>query len=131
MLWKARAGLTPIDRTATNTVVRFFDFRDTPEEPRSLGLYAGAGFMWLQDDPAGGQVGGTLWDSDVRLSDRSADFTDRLGRAVMTGSFSARRDDAGVTGAVLELNRLVSERLGYPRLVDLSVQPPLFSPTDL
>lgn len=117
MFWKARAGLTPVDRTATNTVVRFFEFRDDAEEPRSLGLYAGAGFLRLQDDPAVGEVEGTLWDSDLRLSDRSADFTDRIGRGTLAGSFTAVRDDAGVTRLMLELNQLVTERLGYPRLV--------------
>ena len=117
MFWKARAGLTPVDRTATNAVVRFYEFRDSPDEPDSLGLYAGAGFLRLQDDPAGGEVEGTLWDSDVRLSDRSTDFTDRIGRGVLAGSFSATRDDAAVTRIMHELNQLVTERLGYPRLV--------------
>lgn len=117
MFWKSRAGLTPLDRTATNTVVRFFEFRDEAEEPQSLGLYAGAGFMRLQDNPAGGEFEATLWDSDVRLSDRSADFTDRIGRGVLAGSFSAVRDDAEVTHVMHELNQLVTERLGYPRLV--------------
>lgn len=117
MFWKARAGLTPVDRTATNSVVRYFEFRDDIAEPKSLGLYAGAGFLRLQDDPASGRVEGTLWDSDLRLSDRSARFTDRIGRGVLAGSFSARRDDAGVTRVMHTLNQLVTERLGYPRLV--------------
>lgn len=117
MFWKARAGLTPVDRTATNALVRFFEFRDSPAEPGTLGVYAGAGFMRLHDDPNTARVSGTLWDADLRLTDRSEVFTDRLGRAIVAGSFTADRDDAAVTTLLRDLNQRVSDRLGYPRLV--------------
>lgn len=117
MFWKARAGLTPIDRTATNALVRFYEFRDTAAEPNTVGVYAGAGFMRLHDNPSVGTIDGNLWDADLRLTDRSVDFTDRLGRAVFAGSFTAQRDDARVTSILRELNQQLEERLGYPRLV--------------
>lgn len=117
MFWKARAGLTPIDRTATNALVRFFEFRDTEAEPNTVGVYAGAGFMRLHDNPAVGQVDGNLWDADLRLTDRSEAYTDRLGRAVLAGSFTAQRNDAQVTRVLRQLNQQLEDRLGYPRLV--------------
>ncbi|MBB6431396.1 hypothetical protein [Algisphaera agarilytica] len=117
MFWKARAGLTPIDRTATNALVRFYEFRDTAAEPNTVGVYAGAGFIRLHDNPSVGTIDGNLWDADLRLTDRSTDFTDRLGRAVFAGSFTAQRDDARVTSILRELNQQLEERLGYPRLV--------------
>lgn len=120
MFWKARAGLTPIDRTATNALVRFFEFRDTEAEPNTVGVYAGAGFMRLHDNPVVGQVDGNLWDADLRLTDRSEAYTDRLGRAVLAGSFSAQRNDAKVTTILRLLNQQLEERLGYPRLVEQS-----------
>lgn len=121
MFWKARAGLTPIDRTATNARVRFFEFRDTEAEPNTIGVYAGAGFMRLHDNPTVGTVDGNLWDADLRLTDRSEDYIDRLGRAVLAGSFTAERDDARVTSILRELNQQLEERLGYPRLVESDV----------
>lgn len=120
MFWKARAGLTPIDRTATNALVRFFEFRDTQDEPNTVGIYAGAGFMRLHDDPLLGTVDGNLWDADLRLTDRSEIYTDRLGRAVLAGSFTAQRNDARVTKILRELNQMIEQRLGYPRLVEMS-----------
>lgn len=118
MFWKPRAGLTPIDRSATNALVRFFEFRDTESEPNTVGVYAGAGFMRLHDNPTVGTVDGNLWDADLRLTDRSEAYTDRLGRAVLAGSFTAQRNDAMVTTILRELNQQIEERLGYPRLVD-------------
>lgn len=117
MFWVAKAGATPIDRTATNTLVRLLEFRDSPDEPDALGLYAGAGFMRLHNDPTLDRVGATLWDADLRLTDRSEAFTDRLGRSIVSGSFQARRDDARVTTVLRDLNQRVTDRLGYPRLV--------------
>lgn len=136
MFWKARAGSTPIDRTATNALVRYFEFRDAPgdtpapgntpddsaaneiEDDRgTVGVYAGAGFMRLHDDPTLGRVTGSLWDADLRLTDRSETYTDRLGRAVLAGSFTADRDDAAVTTMLRDLNQRIEQRLGYPRLV--------------
>ncbi|MEM1107060.1 MAG: hypothetical protein AAGH99_00020 [Planctomycetota bacterium] len=116
MFWKAKAGATPIDRTATNAVVRFYEFRDTDAEPDTVGVYAGAGFVRLHDNPRGGTVDGNLWDADLRLTDRSETFTDRLGRAILAGSFTAQRDDAMVTRVMRTLNQRLEERLGYPRL---------------
>ncbi|MEM8739647.1 MAG: hypothetical protein AAGG38_14385 [Planctomycetota bacterium] len=117
MFWRPVAGRTPIDRTATNALVRYYEFRDSPEERDTLGLYAGGGFMRLDSDPNLNRVTGTLWDADLRLTDRSEAFVDRLGRAVLAGRFTAGRDDAGVTELLHRLNQQVEERLGYPRLV--------------
>ncbi|MEO1237357.1 MAG: hypothetical protein AAFX76_11270 [Planctomycetota bacterium] len=117
MFWQPRAGLTPIDRTSTNALVRFYEFRDSPEERDTLGVYAGGGFMRLSGSPELASVSGSLWDADLRLTDRSEAFTDRLGRAVFRGRFEATRDDAAVTTALRELNQHVEQRLGYPRLV--------------
>ena len=59
----------------------------------------------------------TLFDADLRLTDRSEAFVDRLGRTALAGSLTARRDDARVTTILRRLNLRVSEALGYPRLV--------------
>lgn len=133
MFWKARAGATPIDRTATNALVRLLDFRDAEEsgiaretpssEVGNVGVYAGAGFMRLHDDPALGRVEGTLWDADLRLTDRSETYADQLGRAVVAGTFTAERNDAAVTTMLRRLNQRVQQGLGYPRLVKLDVGP--------
>jgi len=117
MFWRSRAGLTPLDSTATNTLVRMIVFRDTDAQPQTVGIYAGAGFMRLHNDPTLGRVAGSLWDADLRLTDRSEAFADAIGRAALTGSFTADRDDAEVTLILRHLNQQIEQRLGYPRLV--------------
>ena len=117
MFWRPRAGSTPVDRTATNVVVRYLNFDPAAGDDDALGVYAGAGFMRVYSDPAAGALDGTLFDADLRLIDRSETFTDRLGRTALAGSFEARRDDARVTTILRRLNLRVSEALGYPRLV--------------
>ena len=123
MFWRPRAGSTPVDRTATNTVVRYLDSNAAAGEDDTLGVYAGAGFMRVYSDPAAGELNGTLFDADLRLIDRSTRFEDRLGRAALAGSFTAQRDDARVTTILRRLNLRVSDALGYPRLVLHSPHP--------
>ncbi|MEM6757657.1 MAG: hypothetical protein AAF586_10860, partial [Planctomycetota bacterium] len=108
---------TPVDRTATNTAIRCLAFRDTPDQRDAVGVYGGAGFMRLHSDPALGRITGTLLESDVRLVDRSQGFVDGWGRAAVSGTFTADRDDAAVTTILRGLHPRLEERLGYPRLV--------------
>ena len=118
LLWESRAASTPVDRTATNVVVRLLDFREQAGESKSLGLYSGAGFLKLHGDPASADLSATLRQCDLRLTDRSERFTDRWGRLTMVGQIEARRDDASVTRTLREINQRVRDRLEYPRLVN-------------
>ncbi len=124
MFWRPRAGSTPVDRTATNTVIRYIAAGPPAgpgeaADPRDagLGVYAGAGFMRIYSDPAGVDLSATLFDGDLRLTDAFEGFTDSLGRTALAGSFTARRDDAQVTTILRRLTLRISEALGYPRLV--------------
>ncbi|MEM6459543.1 MAG: hypothetical protein AAF710_09150 [Planctomycetota bacterium] len=117
MIWKPTAGATPVDRTATNTAIRCLAFRDSPDQRDAVGVYGGGGFMRLHTDPALGRITGTLLESDVRLIDRSEGFVDAWGRAGVTGTFTADRDDAAVTTILRGLHPRLEDRLGYPRLV--------------
>ena len=148
MFWDARAGRTPVDRTATNATVHLLDFvmpedvaetggfgaeaatqeiRLAQQDPGAtefrdgsdtrLGIYAGGGFIRLYDDPRDGRLEASLQDFDLRLTDRSADYADRLGRAVLAGRLVAERDDAAVVGLLRRVNQQVAAALGYPRLV--------------
>ena len=85
---------------------------------REVGVYSGAGFLYLDDTPGSSQLTGSLWQADILLADRSDRFKDLLGQSTLRGSFTARRDDARVGDLLRQLNVKVSDRLGYPRLVD-------------
>ena len=114
LFWAPRAGRTPIDASATNATVHYIVFTG---DTKQAGVYSGAGFMFPDTEIGGSRIQAGVWDANLVLSDRSERFNDLLGQAKLEGSFSARRNDAETLHLVRQLNILVRERLGYPRLV--------------
>ncbi|MEX2670786.1 MAG: hypothetical protein WD294_01610 [Phycisphaeraceae bacterium] len=113
MHWVPRAGRTPTDRTSTNATVRYVIFSDG-----AAGVYSGAGFLFPQNTPGGASFRGQLRNTSVRLIDGSEDFVDRLGLAEVSGSFNVRRDDAATLRMTRLIERRLSDRLGYPAVVE-------------
>jgi len=120
MFWRPRAGLTPLDATSTNATVRLMLFPDHEDQP--IGIYEGAGFLQPRQLPGGTSMRAGLRQSNMRLVDASEGFTDLLGPAQLAGEFSVQRDDAAVPEAIRQLDQLVAQRLGYPRLVDADAE---------
>jgi hypothetical protein len=117
MFWKPRAGRTPIDQTATNSVLNYVILPGDPSQ--EAGIYSGAGFTYPSGKAGGRSFQASVWEAHLKLSDASANFQDRLGPAQLTGGFSARRDDAQVDQVLRKLHVQLRQRLGYPRLVGL------------
>lgn len=107
MAWRPKAGETPMDRTATNCTVRQVILTES-----AVGIYDGAGFLAPSSRAGGDSFGGSISGSTLRLSRSSDGFEDLLGTAELSGSFSARRDDAAVNQIAVRLNTEVSRRLG-------------------
>lgn len=123
MFWRPRGTRTPVDPTATNTTVQYLVFAEASAEQgplREVGVYAGAGFMVLDDDPGDARLSGALREAQLALTDRSDRFNDLLGKSLLRGSFTARRDEQRVAELLGQLQREVSDRLQYPRLVQPS-----------
>jgi hypothetical protein len=120
MLWRPTDGLTTTGDSVTNATVQYLVFPatwTTAGRQTEAGIYSGAGHL----DPSGvggARLTGSVSDATLRLTDASARFDDVLGRASVTGSFGATRDDAAVRRAIRRLQVLLRQRLGYPRLVD-------------
>jgi len=120
LFWVPQAGKTPISPDATNATVQYIVFADRRIDEgffREVGVYNGAGYLYLDGKPGVAQLTGSLWQSDLLLADRSERFNDLLGQSRIAGSFSARRDEQKVNQLLRQLNHRVSDRLGYPRLV--------------
>ena len=120
LFWAPQAGKTPISPEATNATVQYIVFADRRTEAgffREVGVYNGAGYLYLDGKPGVAQLTGSLWQSDLLLADRSERFNDLLGQSRIAGSFSARRDEQKVSQLLRQLNHRISGRLGYPRLV--------------
>ncbi|MFI4862110.1 MAG: hypothetical protein ACIAXF_15705 [Phycisphaerales bacterium JB063] len=120
LFWTPRAGKTPLSEDATNSTVQYVVFADRRTEAgffREVGVYSGAGFLYLDEKPGSAQLTGSLWQADLLLADRSERFRDLLGLSRIAGSFTARRDEHKVNQLLHQLNTRVTQRLGYPRLV--------------
>ncbi|XAL99071.1 hypothetical protein OT109_15990 [Phycisphaeraceae bacterium D3-23] len=120
LFWTPRAGKTPLSEDATNATVQYIVFADRRTEAgfyREVGVYSGAGFLYLDETPGSSQLNGSLWQADLLLADRSERFKDLLGLSRIAGSFTARRDEQKVNQLLRQLNSRVTDRLGYPRLV--------------
>lgn len=115
MFWQPSAGKTPIDPTATNATVNYVIF--TGSQGQEMGLYSGAGFLFPYDEPGDSSLSLGLWDANLLLTDRTTAFQDLLGPALLSGKFTAQRDDANTQDLIRRLNLLVSQRLQYPRMV--------------
>ncbi|WP_428386917.1 hypothetical protein [Mucisphaera sp.] len=125
VFWTPRAGRTPVSRQATNTAIEVMVFADRPAPgPRELGLYAGAGYVYLRDQPGERLIQGEVWDADLLLRDQSLGFRDRLGRTNLTGRIQLQRDDQAVRETLTKLRHTISQTLEYPRLVIADQTPP-------
>ncbi|MFW6060989.1 MAG: hypothetical protein ACODAQ_12480 [Phycisphaeraceae bacterium] len=118
MFWQPTAGRTPIDREATNTTIHYIRFESDADGQPRVAVYSGAGFLYPRNTPGGATFHAGLWDATLRLTDTTDPATDPLaGPAAVRGSFSVRRDDAGVARMLRQLSVAVSHALTYPRLV--------------
>ncbi len=123
MFWLPRVGATPIDRTATNASVNYIVFgpslssRGPAADRTEVGVYSGAGFLYLNSDPSARQLRAGIWEANIQLSDGSLEFIDQIGPSLLTGSVRATRDDQRVDQLIRKLSQHTTSRLGYVRLV--------------
>lgn len=104
------AGETPIDATACNVTVRQIVLagpRGASGKHPAMGIYGGGGFLLPDDNPGANSLGGNLFDATLKLTHSTPGFVDRLGAARMSGTLSARRDDALSTGMARRFNDLL------------------------
>lgn len=114
MFWNPDAGRTPIDATATNATIQYILFDTAGKE---IAIYSGAGYFYPNSSVGDDKFTGSVWQSSLRLADKSEGFEDKLGQAQLKGKFTVNRDDLGIDEALHKLNVQVRERLGRTRLV--------------
>ena len=117
MFWSPRAGRTPIDSTATNATIHYTIFSGNAGQ--EVGVYSGAGFVYPIGKTGRDTFTADLWHGTMRLADRSDGFADLLGQAVLNGHLIATRDEVAVGQALRRFETLITDRLGYPRWLDM------------
>ena len=113
--WRPSPAQTPIDEEATNATVHYLVF---PPDAGAA-LYAGAGYVFPTGNRAGSsRFAARVWDANLELADAAEGYADPWGPLRLRGGFTAERDDERTARLVRELTQRLSERLGYPRLVN-------------
>lgn len=97
VFWQPRGGVTTMNPAALNAT-----FRYAVITPESMGLYEGAGFVRLNSKLGDATFRALVVDGDIRLTQATNSFVDTLGRAHLTGAFSAAYDDAKAMDMLLE-----------------------------
>jgi hypothetical protein len=100
VFWRPKGGVTTLSASGINTT-----FRYVVMTPDAFGLYEGAGFVRLHSKNGDGKFNATVSGGDLRLTQSSDNFVDTLGRAHITGGFSAIHDDAKAMDLMLGAQR--------------------------
>ena len=88
VFWRPKGGVTTLDPSALNATLRYIVMT-----PDAVGLYEGAGFVRLNSATGDYKFEARIMDGDMRLTQASARFVDTLGRARVSGYFTATYND--------------------------------------
>jgi hypothetical protein len=112
LLWRPKAGATPMDSSATNASIRHVIMIDG-----ELGLYGGAGFAMPRGEPGKDRMRISLRDATIRLLESTDGFADPLTPARMTGNFTAIHDPQLARKLHWAISQVVTNALGRSRFV--------------
>ena len=112
LLWSPKAGMTPMDSSATNVSIRFVVFADG-----EVGVYGGAGFALPDGDAGAATLGLELRDASLTLLDSTDGFVDLLSPARLTGQLTARLNENRTQQMRFAVSQLVTNALGHSHFV--------------
>lgn len=117
------AGRTPIAFDASNVGVRLFVLTPAsdPDEPPTIGVYGGGGFLLPSDDPDGDATSGRIKRATLRLIAAAPGFEDRLATAIVDGAIRASRDEPSARAISETIAAMLEER----EAVEASPVPPV------
>ncbi|MFM7052834.1 MAG: hypothetical protein ACKOYN_12005 [Planctomycetota bacterium] len=114
MVWTPAPGLTPLDDTAMNAVVR-----TVVVSGGEIGIYGGGAFVRPtgldEDESTTGEP--TTWSLEIEggsvsLLEKTAGFSDLLSPAGFAGSFKAERNQAGADAWRRAVSQIATNRFG-------------------
>lgn len=113
LIWRPRAGLTPLDPTATNMVTRVLIVSEG-----EVGLYGGAGFALLDGTVGDERVEFAIDGASLSLLEKTSGFNDLLSPAGLSGSFSAGLAPADTARWRRALSQFATNSFGKSMWVD-------------
>ncbi|MHC5028660.1 MAG: hypothetical protein ACYTGR_18075 [Planctomycetota bacterium] len=118
LLWRPKAGSTPMDSTATNVSIRQVVFSDG-----QIGVYGGAGFATVQGTPGEDLMTLTVKEASLELLDSTPGFVDPLSPARLTGKVTAEQDLLRTRRLYFNVSQVVTDALGRSRFVFAGPEP--------
>jgi hypothetical protein len=112
LLWRPKAGATPMDSSATNASIRHIIMSGD-----EVGVYGGAGFAMPQGQPGEKKMRISLRDATVRLLEATDGFADPLSPARVTGNFTAVLDPQTARKLHWAISQIVTNAFGRSRFV--------------
>jgi hypothetical protein len=109
MFLRPKAGHTPIEDTASTSVIRCVVLAKG-----EIGVYGGGGFFVNSGAPGGKSYGGSVRNGTLHLVSATAGFKDRLGPCSFVGSVSGKRDAETCAAMARAINALVAETSPTP-----------------
>lgn len=119
------AGRTPIAFDASNVAVRLFVLTPAsdPDEPPTIGVYGGGGFLLPSDEPDGDSISGRIKRATLRLIAAAPGFEDRLATAIVDGAVRASRDEPSARAISETIAAMLEEREAVEKSPVLPVEP--------
>ena len=113
VLWRPRAGRTPVEPSSTNLSIRFVVVSNG-----EVGVYIGGGFAWIDGGkPADEAIGLEITGASVSLVDKTPGFVDLLSPATLVGELGAQKNAENARATRRAASQFVTNRLGHIRWV--------------
>ena len=113
VLWRPRAGRTPVEPSSTNLSIRFVVVSNG-----EVGVYIGGGFAWIDGGkPADDSIGLEITGASVSLIDKTPGFVDLLSPAILVGELGALKNAENARATRRAASQFVTNRLGHVRWV--------------
>lgn len=115
ILWRPRAGRTPVEPSSTNLSIRFVVVSNG-----EVGVYVGGGFAWVTGGvPKDPVLALEITGSSLSLVDKTPGFVDLLSPASMLGELGALQNAENARATRRAASQFVTNRLGRVRWVGL------------
>jgi hypothetical protein len=113
VLWRPKAGRTPVEPSSTNLSIRFVVVSNG-----EVGVYIGGGFAWIDGGkPADEAIGLEITGASVSLVDKTPGFVDLLSPAILVGELGALQNAENARATRRAASQFVTNRLGHIRWV--------------
>lgn len=113
VLWRPKAGRTPVEPSSTNLSIRFVVVSNG-----EVGVYIGGGFAWIDGGkPADEAIGLEITGASVSLVDKTPGFVDLLSPAILIGELGAQKNAENARATRRAASQFVTNRLGHIRWV--------------